>query len=116
MDEVQEAPVVALHPEDELEERQRAITVAGLRRRRPEIAVEREPARRVVHAGHALVTGLAGGNERARDLIDGERGGTTSRCWEGPREARELPQHASRLARISFTERSAAAVTESAAP
>ena len=115
-DEVEEAPVRALHPEDELEERDGSLAVLPLSGGRPQIAVQRERARGVVDARDTLFARLASGYERPHRFVDGERGRGRPGRGNGSRQTRELPQHPSRVPRISFTERSAAAITESAPP
>ena len=120
MDEVAEAAVITLHVEDEVEQtfgpaaQPRELGLA------PEVAQEHEGSRGVVHTGHAFRSFVLRQEPGARSVrVHGDGTGALPGGGKGSREPRELPQDVCRswrLARISFTEKSAAAMHESAAP
>ena len=117
VDEVHESPVGALLVEEEVQEPGGPAPQRRVAGRRPQVCEEDDPASGVVDAGHAFLAALAGRDELVvRVGVDRER----ERRWPGGRnragEPVQLPQHGRSEARISFTEKSAAAVTESAAP
>ena len=115
--EVPPAAVVSLHPQHELEQAAGPPFHFGVSGLRPDVAEHVEHARRVVDAGDALEPRLLGDDELAGGVgVHGER----QRALPGGRqrsgEPGELSQHGSRWARMSDTEKSAAARFESAAP
>jgi hypothetical protein len=116
-DKVDEAAIVQLHPAAELEKAVHPLARHGQVRAIPQIAPEDDRARDVVHAGDTLDAALAGTEMLACVVgVDRETERPTALELEWSGEGREPVQHGSRLSRISCTSKSAAAITESAAP
>ncbi len=121
-DEVVEPAIFALHVEDEVDETARPFAQAPIPRVTVEVQKEHDRTRRVVDARDALEASVARSKTHifvVRVDADNDRVPICRR--NTMRQARELSDHrddgqGSRLARISLTEKSAAAMTESAAP
>ena len=117
VDEVPPATVVALHPQHELEQTAGPPFHLGVMSAHPDVTEHVEHARRVVDAGDTLEPRFFGNDELARGVgVHGERQCTLPGGRQRAGEPGELPQHGSRWARMSDTEKSAAARLESAAP
>src|SRR5256885_2769940 len=120
-DEIAKTPIVELHVEDEVDEPGRPLSQAAVTRVAVQIEKENDGARRVVDTGNALEPLVASGQTVVlvvRVHAESDRATTSGGNLAG--EPCELPDHlggqGSRLAMISFTEKSAAAMHESAAP
>ena len=117
-----EPTVVSLHIKDEVDEPGRPLAETAIPCVAVEVQQEYDAARGVIDARDALEAPVARGEAHVfvvRVDAYGERMPTG--CGNTMREPRELPDHrddgqGSRLAMISLTEKSAAAMTESAAP
>src|SRR6266550_3565817 len=119
-DEVVKTPILSLHVEDELHEAVRPLTEAAITGVAIEIEEEHDGACRVIDARNALEA-LVAGREAVVFVVRVHAQGDGARSDGGnaPCEPCQLPDHfghGSRLATISRTEKSAAAMHESAAP
>jgi len=115
-----EPTILSLHVEDEVDETGRPFTQAAITRIAVEIEKEHNGTRCVVDAGDAFKAPVAR-HETGVFVVcvhaqgDGARPGRGNAASQ-PRELPDHRGHGSRLARMSLTEKSAAAMTESAAP
>ena len=115
-----EPTVLSLHVEDELDETGRPLSEATIACVAEEIEKEHDGARRVVYARDSLETSVARGEAK---VVLVRVHAQYESAWPGggntASQSRELPDHRgqrSKLAMISLTEKSAAAMHESAAP
>ena len=115
-----EPAVLSLHVEDELDETGRPLSEATIACVAEEIEKEHDGARRVVDARDSFEAPIAGSDGKVILVrVDAQDEYTWSGCANTASEPCELPDHfgqGSRLAMISLTEKSAAAMHESAAP
>ncbi len=115
-----EPAVFSLHVKDEVDETGRPLTEAAISGIAVEIEKEHDGTCSVVDAGDAFKAPVAR-HETGVFVVCVHAQGEGARPGRGntPSQPRELPDHrghGSRLAMMSLTEKSAAAMTESAAP
>ena len=119
-DEIVKSSVVSLHIENKLDKAGRPLSEAAITGIAIQIEEQHDSAGRVVDACDSLEASVA--RRQATVLVIGvhaQRNGPRSRARHTTGQPRQLPDHlgqGSRLAMISLTEKSAAAMHESAAP
>jgi hypothetical protein len=115
-----EPAILALHVKDEVDEAARPFSEAAIARVAVEIEKEYDGASRVVDARDALEASIARGEAKVILVrVYAHYKSAAPGRWNTASKSRELPDHrghGSRLAMISLTEKSAAAMHESAAP